>query len=218
VSPMTFRACAVCSGVVFIHVAAALDDFGGVLDTGKFSADRAGYAELIDWASRLGHIVTFAIEGTGSYGAGLVAAVRRSGIGVVEVMRTDRRDRRLRAKSDCLDAENAARAVLSGHANATPKTNDGTVEMIRQIKVAKDVALKARTAAMISLKTVIVNAPDELHEQLQPLSKMALIRRCASLRPTDIATVEAATTYTLRSIAPGSGAGTSYARSSSGSR
>jgi transposase len=218
VSPMTFRACAVCSGVVFIHVAAALDDFGGVLDTGKFSADRAGYAELIDWASRLGHIVTFAIEGTGSYGAGLVAAVRRSGIGVVEVMRTDRRDRRLRAKSDCLDAENAARAVLSGHANATPKTNDGTVEMIRQIKVAKDVALKARTAAMISLKTVIVNAPDELREQLQPLSKMALIRRCASLRPTDIATVEAATTYTLRSIAPGSGAGTSYARSSSGSR
>jgi Transposase len=186
---MTFRACAVCSGGVFIHVAAALDDFGGVLDTGKFSADRAGYAELIDWASRLGHIVTFAIEGTGSYGAGRVAAVRRSGIGVVEVMRTDRRDRRLRAKSDCLDAENAARAVLSGHVNATPKTNDGTVEMIRQIKVAKDVALKARTAAMISLKTVIVNAPDELREQLQPLSKMALIRRCARLRPTDIATV-----------------------------
>ncbi|WP_353454399.1 IS110 family transposase [Mycobacterium intracellulare] len=144
------------------------------------------YAELITWASRLGHILTFAIEGTGSYGAGLTAAVRRSDIGVVEVMRTDRRDRRLRGKSDFLDAENAARAVLGGHATATPKTADGTVEMIRQIKVAKDIAVKARTAAMISLKTVIVNAPDELREQLQPLSKMALIRRCTGLRPAEV--------------------------------
>ncbi|MES3636406.1 hypothetical protein Q9Q75_12695 [Mycobacterium intracellulare] len=104
----------------------------------------------------------------------------------MEVMRTDRRDRRLRGKSDFLDAENAARAVLGGHATATPKTADGTVEMIRQIKVAKDIAVKARTAAMISLKTVIVNAPDELREQLQPLSKMALIRRCTGLRPAEV--------------------------------
>lgn len=185
----------------FVHAAAALDDFGAVLATETFTADRAGYAELIDWARRLGHILTLAIEGTGSYGAGLTAAVRRSDIGVVEVMRTDRRDRRLRGKSDFLDAENAARAVLGGHASATPKTADGTVEMIRQVKIAKDVAVKARTAAMISLKTVIVNAPDELREQLQSLSKMALIRRCAALRPSQVTTVEAATKHTLRSIA-----------------
>ncbi len=158
----------------FVHAAAALDDFGAVLATGTFTADRAGYAEPIEWARRLGHILTFAIEGTGSYGAGLTAAVRRSDIGVIEVMRTDRRDRRLRGKSDFLDAENAARAVLGGHASATPKTADGTVETIRQIKIAKDVAVKARTAAIISLKTVIVNAPDELRDQLQPPSKMAL--------------------------------------------
>ena len=36
---------------------------------------------------------------------------------------------------------------------------------------------------MISLKAVLVNAPAELREQLQPLTKMALIRRCAALRP-----------------------------------
>ena len=109
--------------------------------------------------------------------------MRRAGIGAVEVMRTDRRDRRLRGKSDTLDAENAARAVLAGNATAIPKTNDGTVEMIRQIKVAKDVAVKGRTAAIISLKTVIVNADPELREQLQPLPRMALIERCAGLRP-----------------------------------
>jgi transposase len=141
------------------------------------------------------------VEGTGSYGAGLTSAVRRRDIGVIEVLRTDRRDRRLRGKSDTIDAENAARAVLNQTATSVPKTNDGVVEMIRQIKVAKDVAVKARTAAMITLKSVIVTADPDLREQLQPLSKMALIHRCAALRPGDIDSVTAATKHTLRSIA-----------------
>ena len=81
---------------------------------------------MIDWAAGLVRKLTFAIEGTGSYGAGLTAAVRRQDIGVIEILRTDRRDRRLRGKNDTLDAENAARAVLGGHATATPKTNDGS--------------------------------------------------------------------------------------------
>ncbi len=115
-------------------------------------------------------------------------------------MRTDRRDRRLRGKSDTLDAENAARAVLSGGATAIPKTNDGTVEMIRQIKVAKDVAVKGRTSAIISLKSVIINADPELREQLQDLPRTTLIERCAGLRPGQVTTVVAATKHTLRSI------------------
>ena len=185
----------------YVHVAVALDEFGGIIDSQRFAADRAGYAQLIDWAVGLGRKLTFAIEGTGSYGAGLTAAVRRRDIGVIEVLRTDRRDRRLRGKNDTIDAENAARAVLGGHATAVPKANDGVVEMLRQIKVAKDVAVKARTAAMISLKAVLVNAPPELRETLQPLSKMALIDRCAGLRPGPVTTVPAATKHTLRSIA-----------------
>jgi transposase len=184
-----------------LHVAAALDELGAVLDTSTFGADQTGYRELIDWANRLGDRVTFGIEGTGTYGAGLATAVRRSGATVVEVMRTDRHDRRLRGKSDVLDAENAARAVLRGQATATPKSADGVVEMIRQIKIAKDVAVKARTAALISLKTILVNAPAELREQLQPLPRMALIARCTALRPGELTTVAAATKYTLRSIA-----------------
>ncbi len=73
--------------------------------------------------------------------------------------------------------------------------------MIRQVKVAKDIAVKARTAAMISLKQVIVNSPPELREELQPLSKMALINRCAGLRPGQVTTVLASSKYTLRAIA-----------------
>ena len=75
------------------------------------------------------------------------------------MLRTDRRDRRLRGKNDPIDAENAARAVLAGQARAVPKTADGTVEMIRQIKVAKDIAVKARTSAMISLKAIVGHRP-----------------------------------------------------------
>lgn len=186
----------------YVHVAVALDANGGAIDSRSFAADSGGYVQLIDWATSLGGaMLTFAIEGTGSYGAGLTSAVRRSGIGAVEVMRTDRRDRRLRGKSDTLDAENAARAVLSGGATAIPKTSNGTVEMSRQIKVAKDVAVKGRTSAIISLKSVIINADPELREQLQDLPRMTLIQRCAGLRPGQVTTVVAATKHTLRSIA-----------------
>jgi transposase len=145
-----------------IHVAVVVDELGGRIDTRSFAADRSGYEQLIDWASSLGREVIFGVEGTGSYGAGLASAIRRRSIGVLEVVRTDRRDRRLRGKSDTLDAENAARAVLNGQASAVPKSADGTAEMIRLVKVAKDVAVKARTSAMISLKAVLVNAPAEL--------------------------------------------------------
>jgi transposase len=184
-----------------LHVAVALDELGGRIDARSFAADRSGYEQLIDWAVGLGGEVTFGVEGTGSYGAGLASAIRRRSIGVLEVLRTDRRDRRLRGKSDTIDAENAARAVLNGQAAAVPKNADGTVEMIRLVKVAKDVAVKARTSAMISLKQVLVNAPGELREQLEPLTKMALIRRCASLRSGPITDTAAATKHTLRAIA-----------------
>lgn len=185
----------------YVHVAVAIDELGAVLDRRSFAADSGGYGQLIDWGESFGGKLTFGIEGTGSYGAGLAGAVRRRGIGTLEVMRTDRRDRRLRGKSDTIDAENAARAVLAGLATAIPKSADGMVEMIRQIKVAKDIAAKARTSAMISLKQVIVNAPDDLRQELQPLSKMALIHRCTALRPGQMTTIIASTKHTLRSIA-----------------
>lgn len=68
-----------------MHVAVALNDLGGVLESRSFPADRGGYDQLLDWAGTLGGKLTFAIEGTGSYGAGLASAVRRRDIGVIEV-------------------------------------------------------------------------------------------------------------------------------------
>jgi transposase len=184
-----------------IHVAVAIDELGAQLGSGSFTADGAGYTALISWATSLGAEVTFGVEGTGSYGAGLASAIRRSGIGVLEVLRTDRRDRRLRGKSDALDAENAARSVLAGSVHAVPKSADGVVEMIRVTKVARDNAVKARTSAMLSLKQVLVNAEDELRQSFKGLPKMTLIRRAAALRPGPIDNVTAATKQAIRAIA-----------------
>ncbi|MFF4550600.1 transposase [Streptomyces sp. NPDC001406] len=78
------------------------------------------------------------------------------------------------------DAENAARAVLAGTATATPKSAEGTVEMIRHTKIARDTAVKSRTQAMVTLKALIVTVPDELREQLQGLPKMTLVCRTAA--------------------------------------
>jgi transposase len=185
----------------FVHAAAALDERGALVQTATFRADGRGYDELIGWAAGLGTEVTFAIEGSGSYGAGLASAVRCQGGRAIEVMRTNGYDRRRRGKSDVLDAENAARAVQAGLARYAPRDTDGQVGMIRAVKIAKDGAIKSRTVAMVSLKSVLVTAPPALREELQPLPNMALIRRCATLRPGQITTVGAAAKHTLRALA-----------------
>lgn len=183
------------------HVAVALDGLGGRLGELTVAADREGYARLERWATEQGHVLAFGIEGTGSYGAGVTGFVRRLGHRVIEVDRPDRRDRRLHGKSDALDAENAARAVLSGRATATPKAADGEVEMLRQLKVAKDTAVKARSGAIVALKGLIVTAPPELRERLEGLGEAALIARCAGLRPGPMTSPLAATKETLRGLA-----------------
>lgn len=184
-----------------VHVAVALNMLGARLGTLSASADRAGYAELVNWARTLGAIEAFGIEGTGSYGVGLASFVRRQAVRVVEVNHCDRRKRRNNGKSDTIDAETAARSVLSGIAIAVPKTANGASEMVRQIKIARDTAVKARSAAIITLKTLLVNAVGELREQLQPLTDRKLIDRCASLEPGEIVNPTASVKYSLRALA-----------------
>ena len=131
-----------------VHVAVAIDSWGIRLRDHAFVVDSGGYQALITWAETHGRIDAFGIEGTGSYGVGLARAVRRAGHRVVEVNRGDRRTRRAAGKSDTLDAEVAARSVLAGQSTAIPKTADGAVEMMRQLKITRDTAVKARTTAM----------------------------------------------------------------------
>ncbi|MEU8548977.1 hypothetical protein AB0C81_18675 [Streptomyces roseoverticillatus] len=64
---------------------------------------------------------------------------------MIEVNQPDRALRRRHGKSDSVDAEAVARAVLSGRATTTPKTGDGQVEVLRMLKMAKDSAVRSRT-------------------------------------------------------------------------
>ena len=56
---------------------------------------------------------------------------------MTEVNQPDKAARRRHGKTDAIDAEAAARAVLSGRATAAAKTSDGPVDMLRLFKLAK---------------------------------------------------------------------------------
>ncbi|WP_197697292.1 IS110 family transposase [Streptomyces sp. 3214.6] len=143
----------------------------------------------------------FGIEGAGSYGATLTSFPRRAGHKVVEAGRPDRRLRRMNGKSDTLDAENAARAVLAGFATATPKTADGEAEMIRQLKIAHDQAVEQRAAAMVTIKAILVHASDALRRETAGKTQISLARQLAALRPRRLEGPEDALRHTLRTLA-----------------
>lgn len=157
------------------HVAVVLSLLGEVLGGRAFPATRAGYARLIEWASNFGVIDRIGVEGTGSWGRGLTLFCLSRGLAVRDVDRPDRRIRRRKGKTDLVDAEAAARAVLAGTATTLPKTADGPVEMIRVLHITRETAVKARTQAINQLRALVVTAPLELAEQLRGLSSRKLL-------------------------------------------
>lgn len=115
--------------------------------------------------------------------------------------RPNRQTRRRRGKSDSLDAEAAARAVLNGDAKATPKSGDGPVEALRQLRVARADAVKARTAAANQLHSMLDTAPDELRSQLATLTFKEKVALAERFRPGTSCDIGAMTRRALRSVA-----------------
>jgi transposase len=165
------------------HQAAAIDSAGRILGSAEFQACAGGYRDLLAWLRDHGTLESVGIEGTGSYGAGLCRHLLAQGVNVIEVDRPDRRARRARGKSDPIDAECAARAVLAGTADTTPKDRRGVVESVRMLRIARSGAVKARTAAINALKTTVVTGPEAVRDTLAALSPAKLLDTCRSLRP-----------------------------------
>jgi transposase len=67
-----------------VHVAAALDPIGGIVGTLTIPTATGGFQQPLDWSGTLRRMLTFGIEGTGSYRATLTSSLRRSGHRVVE--------------------------------------------------------------------------------------------------------------------------------------
>lgn len=183
------------------HVAAVVDSTGRILGSEAFPATKAGYARLWGWLCRWGRVERVGVEGTGTYGAGLARYLAGRGVAVVEVNRPNRQVRRLRGKSDTVDAEAAARAALNGEASALPKSSDGAVEAIRSLRVARRSALKARTQAANQIQDLLVTAPDELRERFSGATSAEIVAVAARFRFAAEMAPAAGTKLALRSLA-----------------
>ncbi len=183
------------------HVGAIVSSCGKLLGTLAVATDTNGYMKLLSWSRPFGDLIRAGVEGTGTYGAGLACVLRDHGIDVLEVNRPDRSKRRLRGKSDPTDAENAARAVLSGDARAISKTHSGAAEAMRQISVVRGSAVKAKTQAMNQLRALLVSAPQDIRERLWKTKPGDCAMRCARLRSLGDTLLLNTLTISLRALA-----------------
>ncbi len=69
-----------------VHVAAVVDEVGGVLGVESFPTTEVGYARLVGWLGSFGPVGRVGVEGTGSYGAGLARHLARAALDVVATM------------------------------------------------------------------------------------------------------------------------------------
>ena len=166
-----------------LHVAAALDELGRLLGTCSFPTTRPGYRRLLRWLRSFGELDAVGVEGTGSWGAGLARFLAERDVRVVEVNRPNRQERRRRGKSDTIDAEAAARAVLGGQATGVPKAGTGAVEAVRQLRIARSGAMKARTAAANQLHSLRDTAPDGVRSKLAGLTAKQMVALVERWRP-----------------------------------
>ncbi len=183
------------------HHAAVIDSNGKHLGDTQFPTTKAGYAALAAFITATGHLVRVGVEGTGSYGSGLSRHLREHGIEVVEVIRPNRQVRRMQGKSDPVDAYAAAKTALVETNHTIPKTADGPVEAIRFLIVARRSAIKARTAAQVQIKTLLITAPEPLRARFQATSDKALIADLARLRPSTTNSTAGPIAIALRSLA-----------------
>ncbi|MGV1050490.1 MAG: IS110 family transposase [Solirubrobacterales bacterium] len=185
------------------HTVAAVDAAGRLLGHRTFPVSGAGYRQLLEWLRGLGSLVAVGVEGTGSYGAGLTRYLTCEHVEVTEVDRPNRKTRRSVGKSDPIDAEAAARAVLGRVRTGVPKVRDGQVEALRNLRVVRRSAVEQRADCQRQLKALLVTAPELLRAQLRGLGTTALLATCAALRPdaTRIGDPEQATKTALRQLA-----------------
>jgi transposase len=168
-----------------MHVAVALDALGAQLDSQEISTTAAGYRRLLCWAEELG-VPGFAVEGTGSYGAGLARFLERAGVAVYECERPRRQERR-RGKNDLVDAALAARRLVAGEGLSLPR-GGGRREDLRLLLLERRGAMQARNAALNQLSALVVTAPEHVRERLRGLAGERLARAAARLRPRDVVT------------------------------
>ena len=163
------------------------------------TADGAGYTRMLAWAEKNapGRRV-WALEGTGSFAAGLVVNLLEAGEAVVEVGSLKRARG---AKNDRIDAIRAARQAIARDEQGAPRAG-GLREALRMVFACREGVVVSRTKAINELKSLIVVAPEQLRAELRGRTLQVQVTRIEQLPTPTTAPVEhRLSVLTLQSIA-----------------
>jgi transposase len=163
------------------------------------TADGAGYLRMLAWAGEHapGRRI-WALEGTGSFAAGLVVFLLDAGETVVEVGALKRARG---AKNDRIDAIRAARQALARDEQGAPRAG-GLREALRMVFACREGVLVSRTKAINELKSLIVVAPEQLRAQLRGRSLPVQLTQIEQLQVPAATPIEhRLSVFSLRSVA-----------------
>jgi hypothetical protein len=143
---------------------------GAIVFEANVAASNEGYADVLRFVDQ--HAAgrrAFAVEGAGSFGAGLTRFLTGRGERVLEVGRL-RRERRWGGKTDALDAVRAARSVLAQQRPATPRAG-GERQALQALVAAREGAVNAKRAGLCQLRDRLITTPEPLRSELRPLTR-----------------------------------------------
>lgn len=191
---------------VHTHSAAAVNArTGGVLGEITVDATAEGYARLTEFADEHAALRAWAIEGTGSFGAGLTRHLASREEIVVELDRPVRAKRRNGAKSDPLDAIRAAREALSRIRLGNPRDGGDRAEERHSLSMLLTVrrsAMDAAGDARRQLFSLVIAAPEPIRERFRGLKASAMPTVAFNLRTRSSWDIETLTTVTaIRALA-----------------
>lgn len=167
-------------------VGAAIDSTTfGAIDSGSFQTTSCGYDLMIEWADTFSEAESraWAVEGAGSYGAGLVRALRAQGELISEFSFPESPAAPDGSKTDHLDARRAAVELLGRDVIVDPRNLDGAAGAVRVVLRAREMMVKQRTAQINQFKAFILTAPVELRDSLREMTTAGQVRTCARYRP-----------------------------------
>jgi transposase len=169
-SQISWTTSSVSTRTEILHALAVVQVLSGavVMET-TVAASSDGYAQALKLAQA--HAPgrrAFAVEGTGSFGAGLTRFLTGRGERVLEVSRL-RRERRSGGKTDALDALRAASSVLAQERPATPRAG-GERQALQALVAAREGAVNAKCLGLGQLRDLLVTTPEPLRSELRPLT------------------------------------------------
>lgn len=159
------------------HWLCVLDERARVALSKEFPATAQGHAELAEAIGDPACCAAIGIEGTCSYGAGLTDELVRRGFRVLEVLnkKKGRKRRRGEGKDDAIDAERAARDVLSGDGTSVPKLRGGWVDEVRRLLIARQRCVSSKVEAHAAALSIVRCLPDGQRHRWEGMTQNAMM-------------------------------------------